>query len=68
MCVCVCVSYQLAVGHGGDQLCSLAAQDEASQVEQDTHHRQQDKQVHLKDTGRHVEKKHDIAPLERAHI
>lgn len=39
--------HQSAAGHTGNQLGSLAAEDESSQVEEHTHHRQQDKHVDL---------------------
>lgn len=39
--------HQLAAGHTGNQLGSLAAQDESSQIEEHTDHRQQDKNIDL---------------------
>lgn len=43
--------HQLAAGHTGNQLGSLAAQDESSQIKEHTHHRQQDKHIDLEMEG-----------------
>lgn len=39
--------HQSAAGHTGNQLGSLAAEDESSQIKEHTHHRQQDKHIDL---------------------
>lgn len=39
--------HQSAAGHTGNQLGSLAAEDESSQVKEHTHHGQQDKHIDL---------------------
>lgn len=41
----------MAAGHTGNQLGSLAAQDESSQIKEHTHHRQQDKHIDLEMEG-----------------
>lgn len=39
--------HQSAAGHTGNQLGSLATQDESSQIKEHAHHRQQDKHIDL---------------------
>lgn len=41
----------MAAGHTGNQLGSLAAQDESSQIKEHTNHRQQDKHIDLEMGG-----------------
>lgn len=43
--------HQSAAGHTGNQLGSLAAEDESSQIKENTHHRQQDKHIDLEMWG-----------------